>query len=167
MRKQIHMCFLFVLPQVLLHFSGPLPVFTCPPTLLPFPGQPENTLLSLTDVCHRCWPLYFPFRWLQMCPPQKIPEIALQQVRYQEGKGVKKKKSHAWKIRGMRVAWWRHVALMGPVTWHGCVVEMASKESFGRKVERSATVAALRSRLQTQKYVFLTNLLHQYSWETE
>lgn len=39
----------------------------------------------------------------------------------------------------MRGAWWCHVAIMGPVTWPGRVVEMVSEESFGRKFERSAT----------------------------
>lgn len=93
---------------------------------------------------------HFPFRWLQMCsfPPNSWNCFATSEI---SGRGrSKEKKSHARQIQGMRGAWWRHVALMGPVTWPGHVAEMASKESFGRKVERRATVAAL-SRLQAQK----------------
>lgn len=126
-----------VLPQVLLHFSGLLPVSTCPPTLLPFPDQLGNThiymrkwyntisfynpeiknrpsaddyLSVFVSSIHTGFFLFFFPSWVWLTSvtgaglytslsddckialfPQ-IPEIALQQVRYQEGKRVEKKK---------------------------------------------------------------------------
>lgn len=92
-------------------------------------------------VCHGSWPLYFPFQTtanVLFPPPNSWNCFATSEISGRQ-MSKEKKKSHARQIRGMRGAWWRHVAFMGPVTWHGCVVEMTSEESFGRKVERSAS----------------------------